>query len=137
TWTRLAPAGTLPAARWGHRAGYDPGTQRLIVFGGTSAGYALGSNVVSGDTWILSNADGTAGTPSWKRLSVAKPIAPARLGALFAYAPSQNRALLLGGANNRTETTPLGDSWVLHEAGGSLPVAARDLAAPSFTPTGL
>jgi flagellar hook capping protein FlgD/galactose oxidase-like protein len=34
TWNQLAPAGTLPLEREGHRAVYDPPRDRMVVFGG-------------------------------------------------------------------------------------------------------
>ncbi|RIK39346.1 MAG: hypothetical protein DCC58_15435 [Chloroflexi bacterium] len=33
-WSRLAPTGPVPAARFGHNAVYDPAGQRLLLFGG-------------------------------------------------------------------------------------------------------
>ena len=34
TWTNLSPTGTPPVARSRHSSVYDPGPNRLIVFGG-------------------------------------------------------------------------------------------------------
>ena len=36
-WSELAPAGSLPSARQGHTAVYDPVRDRMVVFGGRSA----------------------------------------------------------------------------------------------------
>src|SRR5262249_14885269 len=62
TWTRLNPAGELPAGRFNAAVSYDPASNRMIVFGGTS-----GPNFLN-DVWILSNANGQGGTPNWSRL---------------------------------------------------------------------
>ena len=137
SWTQLTPSGAAPSGRWGHGAGYDPGTRRLIVFGGSGSGYESGSNVVSRETWLLSHADGTGGTPAWTRLAPPLPGASPRLGALFAYSPAQNRALLLGGQDNRTATAAISDAWALEDAGGTLPRVAADVDANTFAPAGL
>jgi hypothetical protein len=62
-WVPLSPAGSPPAARWGHAAAYDAVNNRMIVYGGDN-----GSQVFS-DTWVLSNANGLGGTPTWTQLS--------------------------------------------------------------------
>jgi hypothetical protein len=46
TWTPLAPLGSLPPARQGHAAVFDPITDRLAVFGGSNGA------TVYGDTWL-------------------------------------------------------------------------------------
>lgn len=62
-WVELAPTGSLPAARWGHAAAYDPANNRMIAYGGDN-----GSATFS-DVWVLTNANGLGGTPAWTRLS--------------------------------------------------------------------
>ncbi len=62
-WTQLSPSGGPPSARSGHSAVYDSDTNEMIVFAGdTGAG---GVN----DTWVLSNANGSGGTPTWTQLA--------------------------------------------------------------------
>jgi hypothetical protein len=63
TWMQLSPAGTPPAPRWAHAAAYDTVNNRMIVFGGDN------QSVIFSDTWVLSNANGLGGTPTWTRLS--------------------------------------------------------------------
>jgi hypothetical protein len=63
TWVQLAPGGTLPAPRWGQAAAYDPVTNQMIVYGGDN------QQVTFSDTWVLSDANGLGGTPTWTKLS--------------------------------------------------------------------
>jgi len=62
TWTQLSPSGTPPAGREEHSAVYDPSHNLMTVFGGNN------STSVLRDTWVLSNANGLGGTPTWKQL---------------------------------------------------------------------
>ena len=48
-WTQLAPSGTVPPARLNHGAVYDPGNDRMVLFGGESNGPTF-----LNDTWTLS-----------------------------------------------------------------------------------
>ena len=64
TWDPLNPSGDLPAARIGHTTVYDPKSNRLILFGG---GDCCGGSF--NDTWVLVNANGMGGPPSWQRSS--------------------------------------------------------------------
>ncbi len=49
-WTQLSPTGTPPSARNSHTAGYDPSTNRMMVFAGN------GSQLL--DFWLLTYATG-------------------------------------------------------------------------------
>ncbi len=66
TWTQLAPVGPagFPIARFSHAQVYDPGTNSLIIFGGSNCA-SLGS---FNDVWVLSNANGLGGAPTWTQL---------------------------------------------------------------------
>jgi Galactose oxidase, central domain len=65
TWEQLTPAGAPPAPRWAQGAAYDPVNNRMIIYGGDN------QSVVFSDTWVLSNANGLGGTPTWTQLSPA------------------------------------------------------------------
>jgi hypothetical protein len=57
-WTRLVTAGAPPAAPFSGGM-YDPGSNRMILYGGASGL----------DVWVLTNANGLgSGTPSWIQL---------------------------------------------------------------------
>lgn len=81
-WTQLAPAGTVPTGRYGHRAVYDAPRDRMVMFGGYD-GQLLN------DLWSLSLAT----TPAWSRI-VKPPPSPRRD---FAVAYSGGSLFLFGG----------------------------------------
>lgn len=108
-WVPVTPAGTPPSARGGHRAVYNPANNTMIVFGGNDC-----FSTYYNDTWILQNADGTTGTPTWSFLTVGVPFG--RIGHVQAYDPTTNRMIIFGGAN---QTTFFNDAWVLINADGT------------------
>src|SRR2546429_1523673 len=84
-WTQItAPGGTTtggpvaPAKRLLTSATYDPGTNRMIVFGGTSQDF--GNLTGYNDVWVLTNADGTGGTPTRIQLKPGRTPPAARVG---------------------------------------------------------
>ncbi len=64
SWTQLSPTGVPPSVRDHHSAVYDSANNRMMVFAGDD-GSCSGGN----DVWVLSNADGTGGTPVWTQLN--------------------------------------------------------------------
>src|SRR5947207_2061459 len=70
-WSHHTPAGVGPLAGGGSQStAYDPGTDRLIVFGGFDS-LSNPCCIESDDTWILLNASGAGGTPTWHHLTPA------------------------------------------------------------------
>ena len=59
-WIQLTAAGGGPGPRTGHTASYDTANNRMILFGGRLT-IGAGTN----DTWVLSNANGLGGIPTW------------------------------------------------------------------------
>jgi hypothetical protein len=108
-WVKVTPAGTAPSPRNGHRAIYDAATNSMVVFGGNDC-FSTNFN----DTWILTNADGTTGTPTWSLLASGGP--PARVGHVQTYDPISNRMIIFGGAN---QSGFLNDVWILANANGT------------------
>jgi len=98
SWTRLLPAGTLPAARNGHSAIFDPVRDRMIVFGG---GYD------PNQTWALN----LSGEPSWSRL----PDGPFRGLHSAIYDAKRDRMIIFGGDND--SLVAQNDVWALTFAG--------------------
>jgi RHS repeat-associated protein len=128
-WIQLSPTGVAPSARRAHAAVYDSTSNRMMVFGGVDpSGF-------HNDVWILTNANGLGGTPTWIQLSPAGTLpSPRRLMGL-AYDASSNRMMMFGGCLcNHTSSEPLlSDTWVLTNANGT------DAATPTWTeliPTG-
>src|SRR5207249_378707 len=95
-----------------HTAVYDPGSNRMIVFGGQAG------DAVFNDVWVLTNANGGEPTAStWTQL-VAAPGPSARQLHSAVYDPTSNRMMVFGGAD-RFATTFFDDAWVLTNANGT------------------
>lgn len=112
-WTRAPIAGTHPAARSGQSAIYDPGSNRMTIFGG-----GLGSaSPCTNDVWSLANANGVGGTPAWAHLSTSGgPPAP-RLRHTAVYDQGTNTMIIYGG--NNCFSTNFSDVWTLTNANGA------------------
>lgn len=106
TWTQLTPTGVPPDEPLGFATAYDPLTNSMIIFGGgTNVGY-------ENDVWMLLNASGLNGTPSWVQLSPTGTPPSARDTASIVFSTSSDRMIMFGG---RTDPYPtfLNDTWVL------------------------
>jgi hypothetical protein len=123
-WTPLIPIGAAPAPRTGHAAAYDPGTNRMVIFGGSdcAGGYLL-------DVWVLTNANGLDGTPAWTQISPSGNPPPGRGWMASAYNSSLNSLVIYGGSNG----TGIADVWVLSGANGNTGAAAWDRSSPQGT----
>ncbi|MGA7217268.1 MAG: kelch repeat-containing protein, partial [Candidatus Sulfotelmatobacter sp.] len=108
-WIQLQPTGTAPTARESASAIYDPNTNSLIVYGGDAGGEPLG------DIWILSNANGTGGTPAWTQLNPSNSGPTPRSGHTATYDSVNNAMTIFGGYDG---TNVLGETWVLAGANG-------------------
>ncbi len=107
-WTQLSPAGTPPSARESATAVYNSTTNSMTVFGGDAGSSPFG------DLWILSNANGTGGTPTWTQITTAT-LPSARSGHSATYDSTNNLMTIDGGWNG---TSLLSDTWVLSNANG-------------------
>ena len=110
-WSRLMPTG-LPPARDRHAAVYDPGSNRMIVFGGE------GNTGPLGDAWVLTNANGTGGAPAWTQLAPSGAAPAARANHSAVYDPTGNRLIVYGGDDAGVIPTTFGDVHVLSNANG-------------------
>jgi len=112
TWTAVKPKGTPPAPRLYHSAVFDASSNRMIVFGG-GEGF---TSPCANDVWVLTNANGIGGMPTWTSLSPTgtAPAPRAQHGAV--YDPSTNTMIVYGGQN--CFSTIFGDVWVLSNANG-------------------
>ena len=113
TWIQLSPAGTLPEERALHTGVYDPATNRLTVFGGFNTGGSL-----LRDVWVLSNANGVAGTPEWTPLGTFSTFPEARAGHSAVYDAATNRMLVFGGTPRTDFTQATNSTWFLSHANG-------------------
>lgn len=118
-WSQLSPAGTAPAPRYGHNAVYDPATNRMIVFGGDVGNACNGPNIPTNEVWVLTNANGLGGTPTWIQLAPTGPAPSGRALASAVYDSASNRLVLFAG--NPAIGNCFGavnDVWVLSNANG-------------------
>jgi hypothetical protein len=80
SWVQMSPSGKLPPARLNHTSVYDSTNNNLIIFGGSNCAFGYLS-----DVWILSNASGGPGTPTWTQLSPTGVAPTARENASAIY----------------------------------------------------
>ncbi len=91
TWQMLTPGGGTPGARTGAGAGYNPATNRLVIFGGVNS--ADPCLFASNDVWVLDHANGLGGTPTWAIVPVSGlPPFPSQKG-VVAYDNVLNRLI--------------------------------------------
>lgn len=113
TWTQILPPGGAPPARSGHCALYDPGLDRMLVYGGDG-------DTALNDVWALD----FSGTPAWTRL-VPTGSAPPGGTQYAALDVDRNRLLVFGGwraAGGQTWAFDLGaPRWSLLAPAGQLP----------------
>ncbi|HEV2397343.1 MAG TPA: kelch repeat-containing protein [Candidatus Sulfotelmatobacter sp.] len=109
TWTQLSPAGAAPSPRQSTSAIYNSGTNTLTVFGGDAGGAPFG------DTWVLSSANGSGGTPTWTEITPSNNGPSARSGHTAAYDAQNDLMMIYGGFDG---TSLLNDTWVLSAASG-------------------
>jgi hypothetical protein len=108
-WTKLSPRGTPPSARQSTSAIYNSTTNTLTIYGGDAGSAPFG------DIWILSNANGSGGTPQW-RLAVPSNSGPtARTGHTATYDVTNDLMTIYGGYDG---TKLLSDAWVLTDPNG-------------------
>jgi len=119
TWTQVIGNGTAgsPPPRGSATLNFDPTTNRAILVGGESTQLAVLS-----DVWVLLNADGTTGTPSWIQLAPQGSF-PGRANHLAQYDPTTNRLIVTmgffpGGNCRNTCITDPAETWVLENANG-------------------
>jgi hypothetical protein len=110
TWTPIAPGGTLPKARYGHTAVYEPTSQSMIVFGGNDA-----NSSERNDLPTLS----LTGTPAWTSLTPAGALPGGRDQHASALDTAHDRMLMFGGYDHAARVV-LGDLWYLSLAGTPL-----------------
>lgn len=116
TWTQLSPTGSPPSARGYHSAVYDAVNNRMVVFAGDpNIGYCFGA---VNDVWVLTNADGTGGTPNWTQLSPTGGPPELRQGPTAVYDSATNRMIVFGGNSNACGSGNNSEVWVLNNANG-------------------
>ncbi len=118
-WTQLTPSGGAPN-RDSHEAFYDPGTNRMIVFGGRTTAPGLRN-----DVWVLTNANGLGGAPSWYQVAPTGPLPSPRAVVNGAYDEALNQFFIFGGTGPENQN----EVWVLSNANDA------ESAAPAWSST--
>jgi hypothetical protein len=113
-WTQLGPSAAFGRAE--HSAVYDAVNNRMIVFAGHTAFFGTDQS----DVRVLTNADGTGGTPGWSTLAPTGGPPPPRRDAGMAYDQATNRLIVFGGGDfpSSSTSTIYNDVWVLTNANG-------------------
>jgi len=124
-WIQLETSDSRPAPRVRHAAVYDPGSNTMIVFGGNDC---FSTNY--GDVWVLSNANGLGGMPTWTQLDPTGPSPGPRENLPAVYDAGSNRLIFFGGVNR----VNFDDVWVLTNANGFGGTPAWIQLSPSGTP---
>ena len=108
-WIELTPSNApiLPGggSSGGHSAVYEA-NNRMIVF--------IGVWCCANDVYVLENANGLGGTPTWIQLSPIGTPPSARAGQTAVYDPGSNQMILFGGLVGNFAN----DVWVLEDANG-------------------
>jgi hypothetical protein len=130
-WSELYPnSNWYPPPRYWHSAVYDKTNNRMIIFGGCGDAECL---INLNDTWVLSNANGTGGAPSWTQLApTGNPPSPRTLHNAV-YDSANNRMIVYSGESNNGNTV-YSDVWVLTNANGLGGTPAWTQLTPTTTP---
>jgi hypothetical protein len=109
-WIPLSPTGGPPPARYSAYLGFDPATNRAILFGGQVAC----SPTTFNDVWVLTDANGTGATPNWTQLTPTggPPAGRSSIENGTFYDPTFNQLIVFGG------NPGFDDTWVLENANG-------------------
>jgi hypothetical protein len=116
TWLQLSTVGSAPQSTAYETESYDAGTNRLIVYGGCYWSCSPSLNGV----FVLTNANGLGGPPTWSQLTVTNPQARDSHSAI--YQAAGDRLIAFGG-DFAFPSTDQNDTRVLTNASG--------LASPS------
>ena len=118
-WSNLIPSGS-PQVRSDHSAVYDAANNRMIIYGGCGAvPTSNGCLPIADNVWVLSNANGIGGTPTWTQLFPTGGPPPARQGHQAVYDPTTNSMIVWAGHNGGGNGCgTFSDVWVLSHANG-------------------
>ena len=115
TWSELNLYYPVPPPRDFHSAVYDQTNNRMIVFGGCADVYCFAP---LNDTWVLSNANGSGGTPAWTQLTPSGTLRIPREFQNAVYDATNNRMIVYSGDNGGPNFSSFSDVWVLTNANG-------------------
>jgi N-acetylneuraminic acid mutarotase len=117
-WTKVSLV-SEPSPRTGHAMVYDPGTGKVVLFGGRGAGAQSPLN----DLWVYD-----PDTRSWEERAPAGPVPSARWGHTMVYDPGDGGVYLFGGyrgfkdeANDLWKYDAAANVWTELHPSGDLP----------------
>ena len=89
-----------PQHRYHHSAVYDVVHNRMTIYGGCGLNVASENCLpIANDVWVLSNANGQTGTPTWTQLFPTGTAPEPRQGHQAVYDPTTNSMIVWGGQN--------------------------------------
>ncbi|HLF06806.1 MAG TPA: kelch repeat-containing protein, partial [Thermoplasmata archaeon] len=109
-WIEIPVSGSTPVGRVMHTAVYDPGSNRMVVYGGL---HKYGD--VKPEVWVLNNANGLGGPAGWTLLSPSGQARPLRSEHSATYDAANDRMTVFGGGGWQAEPYK-NDVWVLVNA---------------------
>jgi len=124
-WSQISPSGSPPPGREGHTVVYDEAADRMVVFGGDVFGCSASK---LNDLWVLVNASGVGGVPTWQMLTPLGNVPPARSDHVAVYVPSNDQMIVFGGIG--PALADLTDLWVLSNASGARGVSQWTSLSP-------
>jgi hypothetical protein len=121
-WGPLNAIGlTFPLLRVGSTSVYDPTSNTMILFAGTSSDEPSGIPRLN-DVWVLTNANGLGGSSAWSKLIPQGGPPPVRNDHSAVYDAVNNRMIIYGGCGavpTINGCLPIADDvWVLDHANG-------------------
>jgi hypothetical protein len=118
-WSNLIPSGA-PQVRSNHSAVYDVANNRMIIYGGCGAvPTSNGCLPIADNVWVLSNANGIGGTPTWTQLFPTGGPPAARQAHQAVYDPAINSMIVWAGQDGGgSGCGTFSDVWVLSHANG-------------------
>ena len=87
-WIQLAESGQVPPRVEHFAVAYDSANNRMTIFGGCC--------YWNNNTWLLTNVNGLAGTPTWSQVSPAGIIPQIREVHAYGYDPALNELIIFG-----------------------------------------
>ncbi len=98
---------------WSVRAAGGVPDNRMTIFGGSSGRNAP---IIFADTWVLTDANGLGGTPSWTERGPFTKFPAPRFEHTAVYNSSTNLMTIFGGLVTADETLATNDVFVLTHA---------------------
>jgi hypothetical protein len=113
-WLPVTAQGSVPAARYGHTAVYDSTNSRMTVFGGAEG--LSSAAPCENDVWLLQNANGVGGTPTWMSVATSGGVPRPRYAHAAAYDAATDTMMVFGGSDCAAGF--FNEVWTLSHANG-------------------